>query len=375
MSDTLDLACDLIRRPSVTPIDAGCQALIAERLQRAGFKCESLCFGEVDNLWARHGTDSPLLVFAGHTDVVPPGIRADWDTNPFEPVIRDGRLYGRGAADMKGSLAAMVVAAERFVAEFPEHRGSLAFLITSDEEGLAIDGTRRVVPELTKRGVKIDWCVVGEPSSSETVGDAIRRGRRGSLTGRLAVIGRQGHVAYPDKADNPVHRMLPALDEAVRTEWDEGHPDFPPTSFQIANVYAGAGADNVIPGRAEAQFNFRYAPSTDMESLQEKFTAILERHGLKYELDWHDSGRPFHTPDGDLLDAVIESVKSVTGREPELSTAGGTSDGRFIAPTGAHVVELGPVNATIHQVNENVAVEELAQLTEVHADLLQRLLL
>lgn len=374
MSDSLDLACELIRRPSVTPNDAGCQQLIAERLARAGFECEALRYGEVDNLWARRGTGTPLLVLAGHTDVVPAGIRSDWLTDPFQPEIRDGRLYGRGAADMKGALAAMVVAVEGFVAERPDHAGSLAFLVTSDEEGLAVDGTRRVMETLTARGVNIDWCVVGEPSSATTVGDTIRRGRRGSLTGRLAVLGKQGHVAYPDKTDNPVHRMLPALEEMTRTRWDEGHPDFPPTSFQIANVYAGAGADNVVPGRAEVQFNFRYAPSASMDSLQAQVAAILERHGLRYELEWRDSGRPFHTPEGPLLDAAVRIVREVTGRAPELSTGGGTSDGRFIAPTGAHVVELGPVNATIHQVNEHVGVEELEILTGIYRRLFARLL-
>ena len=375
MSDTLALTRELIRRRSVTPDDAGCQALIAARLAATGFNCETLDYGEVRNLWARLGDAPPLLLLAGHTDVVPPGPLEDWHSDPFEPTEREGLLFGRGAADMKGGLAAMVVACERFLARRPEMNGSLAFLVTSDEEGPARDGTRRVMRTLTERGVTVDWCLVGEPSAKTRVGDSLRRGRRGSLTGRLTVYGRQGHVAYPELADNPVHRMLPALEELAGTRWDEGHEDFPPTSFQIANVQAGTGADNVIPGAARVQFNLRYAPSTTAAELKARIEAVLERHGLRYRLDWHDSGRPFHTPEGTLLDAAAAAVRDVTGETPELSTGGGTSDGRFIAPTGAHVVELGLVNATIHQADECVAVADLDTLTDIYQRLLERLLL
>lgn len=375
MTDLLDLARELIRRPSVTPDDAGCQALLAGRLAAAGFRCESLRYGAVDNLWARRGESAPLLVFAGHTDVVPPGPLDDWATDPFRPEIDDGVLRGRGAADMKGALAAMVVAAERFAREHPDHAGSVGFLITSDEEGLALDGTRRVMETLAARGEQIDWCVVGEPSSLERVGDNLRRGRRGSLTGRLTVLGTQGHVAYPDQADNPIHAALPALAELAATEWDEGYPDFPATSFQVANFIAGTGADNVIPGRAEIQFNLRYSPALAPEDIQAAVASVLEQHAVQYDLDWHDSGRPFHTPDGALLDAVVAAVEERTGTRPALSTGGGTSDGRFIAPTGAHVVELGPVNATIHQANESVHVAELETLGGMYQRVLERLLL
>lgn len=375
MEDILDLARELIRRPSVTPDDAGCQALLAERLAAAGFRCESLQYGAVDNLWARRGEAAPLLVFAGHTDVVPPGPLDDWDTDPFRPEIDGDVLRGRGAADMKGSLAAMIVAAERFIREHTDHAGSIGFLVTSDEEGLALDGTRRLMETLTGRGERIDWCVVGEPSSVERVGDTIRRGRRGSLTGTLTVLGRQGHVAYPEKADNPIHAALPALSELAAMKWDAGYPDFPATSFQIANFTAGTGADNVIPGRAEVQFNLRYSPALTPEDIQTTVTRVLENHAVKYNLDWHDSGRPFHTPDGALLKAVVSAVREHTGSAPALSTGGGTSDGRFIAPTGAHVVELGPVNATIHQANERVHVEELETLGGMYQRVLERLLL
>lgn len=375
MDDIIDLARELIRRPSVTPDDAGCQALLADRLAAAGFGCESLRYGAVDNLWARRGESAPLLVFAGHTDVVPPGPLDDWATDPFRPEIDDGVLRGRGAADMKGSLAAMVVAAERFARGHPDHAGSVGFLITSDEEGLALDGTRRVMETLAARGEQIDWCVVGEPSSLERVGDNLRRGRRGSLTGRLTVLGTQGHVAYPDQADNPIHAALPALAQLAATEWDEGYPDFPATSFQVANFIAGTGADNVIPARAEIQFNLRYSPALAPEDIQATVASVLEQHAVQYDLDWHDSGRPFHTPDGALLDAVVAAVEERTGTRPALSTGGGTSDGRFIAPTGAHVVELGPVNATIHQANESVHVAELETLGGMYQRILERLLL
>lgn len=375
MSDVLDLACELIRRPSVTPDDAGCQDLLAERLAAAGFRCESLRYGAVDNLWARRGEAGPLLVFAGHTDVVPPGPLDDWNTNPFRPEIDAGMLQGRGAADMKGSLAAMICAAEAFAREHPDHGGSIGFLLTSDEEGLALDGTRRVMETLAGRGEHIDWCVVGEPSSVDRAGDTIRRGRRGSITGRLTVLGRQGHVAYPENADNPIHAVLPALAELATMEWDAGYPDFPPTSFQVANFTAGTGADNVIPGRAEVQFNLRYSPALTPENIQATVTRVLESHAVRYDLDWHDSGRPFHTPDGTLLEAVVSAVRAHTGSAPALSTGGGTSDGRFIAPTGAHVVELGPVNATIHQANERVHVEELETLGGMYRRVLEQLLL
>lgn len=375
MSDTLDLACELIRRPSVTPDDAGCQALLAERLAAAGFHCEPMRFGAVDNLWARRGKASPLLAFAGHTDVVPPGPLDDWSTNPFRPEIEDGVLRGRGAADMKGALAAMIVATETFVREHPDHAGSIGFLLTSDEEGLALDGTRRVVETLNRRGENIDWCVVGEPSSVKTPADTVRRGRRGSLTGRLTVLGTQGHVAYPDQANNPIQAALPALAELAAMHWDSGFPDFPATSFQIANFTAGTGADNVIPGRAEIQFNLRYSPALTPEDIQATVTGVLESHALQYHLDWHDSGRPFHTPDGPLLEATVAAIEEHTGARPVLSTGGGTSDGRFIAPTGTHVVELGPVNATIHQANERVAVSELELLGPIYRRILERLLL
>lgn len=374
MDRVIDLACELIRRPSVTPDDAGCQPLLADRLAEAGFACEHLRFGRVDNLWAHRGTGRPLFVFAGHTDVVPPGPREDWERDPFDPEVRDGVLHGRGAADMKGSLAAMVVAAEDFVREHPEHGGSLGFLVTSDEEGLALDGTRRVMETLAGRGQRIDWCLVGEPSSAASLGDTIRRGRRGSLTGRLTVLGTQGHVAYPEKADNPIHAALPALAELAAMRWDEGYPDFPATSFQVANINAGSGADNVIPGRAEVQFNLRYSPALDPDAIQSRVAEVLSRHGVRHLLDWHDSGRPFHTPDGALLDAVTAAVREHTGAEPMLSTGGGTSDGRFIAPAGTHVVELGPVNATIHQANERITTAELEGLVEIFRGILERLL-
>lgn len=375
MNPILDLACELIRRPSVTPDDAGCQALLAERLAASGFHCESMRYGAVDNLWARRGEASPLLVFAGHTDVVPPGPLDDWSRDPFRPDIADGVLHGRGAADMKGSLAAMVVAAEDFVRRHPDHAGSIGFLITSDEEGPALDGTRRVMATLSDRGEAIDWCVVGEPSSLERPGDTVRRGRRGSLTGRLTVLGKQGHVAYPDQAVNPIHAALPALADLVAMQWDAGYPDFPATSFQIANFNAGTGADNVIPGRAEIQFNLRYSPALTPDDIQATVARVLEAHAVRYHLDWHESGRPFHTPDGPFLEAVAAAVEEHTGARPALSTGGGTSDGRFIAPTGTHVAELGPVNATIHQANERVAVSDLELLGPIYRRILERLLL
>lgn len=371
---TLELARELVRRPSVTPDDAGCQALLAERLAPLGFRIEPMPFGAVRNLWARRGGEGPLLCFVGHTDVVPPGPREAWRHDPFEPVVEDGFLYGRGAADMKGSLAAMVTACERFLARQPDHRGSIAFLVTSDEEGPAVDGTVRVVETLAARGERIDWALVGEPTAEREAGDVVKNGRRGSLSGRLRVLGRQGHVAYPDKADNPIHRFAPALAELVAARWDEGNEHFPPTTFQVSNLRAGTGAGNVIPGELEAWFNFRYSTETTAEALRERVEATLARHGLRYELAWEHAGAPFLTPEGELLEAVRAAVAAVTGRAPRLSTSGGTSDGRFIAPTGAQVVELGPCNATIHQVDERVGVDELERLSRMYEAVLERLL-
>ncbi len=372
--NVLDYARALIARPSVTPEDAGCQRLIAEWLAPAGFKPEWMHFGEVENLWLRRGDGGPLFVFAGHTDVVPPGPESAWTTPPFEPVIRDGRLYGRGAADMKGSLAAMVAACRCFVERHPDHRGSIALLLTSDEEGPALNGTVKVVERLQGRGERIDWCLVGEPSCAERLGDTIKNGRRGSLTGHLRVFGKQGHVAYPQLADNPVHRFAPALAELVELEWDQGNDFFPPTSFQIANLHAGTGASNVVPGELEAQFNLRFSTELTPRAIRERVHALLDRHGLRYRLDWTLSGEPFLTAAGRLVEATTAAVEAVTGIRPALSTAGGTSDGRFIAPTGAEVVEFGPVNATIHQVDECVGVHELDRLVQVYLGLLQRLL-
>lgn len=374
MSDTLDLACRLIERPSLTPQDAGCQPLIAERLGALGFRAEPMRFGEVDNLWLRRGASAPLFCFAGHTDVVPPGPAEDWSSEPFVPTLREGRLYGRGAADMKGSIAAMVTAIERFVAAHPGHRGSIALLLTSDEEGPAVNGTVKVVERLQARGERIDWCLVGEPSSSTRVGDTVKNGRRGSLSGRLVVHGRQGHVAYPQLADNPIHRLAPALAELAATQWDQGNAHFPPTTFQVSNIRGGTGATNVIPGQVELLFNFRYSTESPQESLRERVHALLDRHGLRYELDWTLSGEPFLTPRGELVAAACAAIEEVTGHGTELSTAGGTSDGRFIAPTGAQVLELGPPNATIHQVNEHVAVEDLETLSRIYERVLERLL-
>ena len=374
MSKTLELAKELIRRPSVTPDDHGCQQLLAERLEQAGFTNEQLRFGEVDNLWARRGAEAPLFVFAGHTDVVPTGPVEEWDSDPFMPVIRDGYLFGRGAADMKGSIAAMTVACEKFVAEHPDHRGSIAFLITSDEEGPSIDGTVKVIDHLVKRGDKIDWCLVGEPSSVNQTGDMIKNGRRGSLNGKLRIQGKQGHVAYPHLADNPIHRAAPALAELAAVEWDAGNEFFPPTTFQVSNISGGTGAENVIPGVLDIQFNLRFSTESSEDSLKAQVNEILARHGLEYEIYWRLSGQPFLTPAGELVDASREAIRGITGVDTELSTSGGTSDGRFIAPTGAQVVELGPVNATIHQINECVKAEELDTLSIVYGGILTQLL-
>ncbi|MGN6705146.1 MAG: succinyl-diaminopimelate desuccinylase [Rhodanobacter sp.] len=376
MSDVLELACDLIRRRSVTPEDAGCLPLIAARLERAGFRVEHLRYGEVDNLWATHGGAGPTLVFLGHTDVVPSGPEASWQSPPFGPTIRDGRLYGRGAADMKGSVAAMTVALEQFVAAHPAHCGRLGLLLTSDEEGPTnLDGVRRVVEHFRGRGERIDWCVVGEPSSKETLGDLIRVGRRGSLSGTLVVRGMQGHVAYPEKALNPIHAFAPALAELAAERWDEGNDDFPPTSFQVSNLNAGTGANNVIPGELVALINFRYCTASRADDLRARTEAILQRHGLDFALDWNLSGEPFLTPPGGVLrETVVAVCRELCGIDPEQSTGGGTSDGRFIAPLGAEVVELGPVNATIHKVDECVDVAELKQLPAVYRAVCERLL-
>ena len=373
MSTTLDLAMELISRPSVTPNDAGCQDLLEERLAALGFHAEFLHFGEVRNLWARRGERLPLFVFAGHTDVVPTGDEADWSSPPFEPTLRSGRLYGRGAADMKGSLAAMVTACERFVATHPDHRGSLAFLITSDEEGPAVDGTARVMETLSQRGEQIDMCVVGEPSSDRRLGDTVRIGRRGSLNARLTIRGVQGHVAYPEKALNPIHAFAPALLELTSTTWDEGNDHFPRTSFQVSNIRAGTGATNVIPGALELDFNFRFSTELEPEQIQHRVEQILKRYDLDYAIRWQLSGRPFVTSRGPLLDAVATAIASVSPGDIDFSTGGGTSDGRFIAPTGAQVIELGPINATIHQIDECVGVDELDQLSLIYEQLLVEL--
>jgi len=374
MGQTLDLAMELIRRPSITPRDEGCQQLMIERLRPLGFEVHPLRFGEVDNFWARRGTDKPLLAFAGHTDVVPTGPRERWLSDPFTPTIRDGNLYGRGAADMKGSLAAFVVAVERFVATHPRHRGSIALLITSDEEGPSVDGTVKVVDWLERRGDKIDYCLVGEPSSATTLGDTVKNGRRGSLNGRLVVHGVQGHVAYPHLVRNPIHLIAPALAELAATEWDRGNAYFPPTSFQISNVRAGTGAENVVPGTVELLFNFRFSTEQTEQTLKERTEALLQRHGLQFELQWKLSGQPFLTHPGALLEAVQGAVEAELGVKAQATTTGGTSDGRFIAPTGAQVVELGPLNASIHKIDEHVGVEELAALERVYFGVLSRLL-
>ncbi len=371
---TLELCCNLMRRPSVTPEDAGCQALLAERLAAMGFRCTAMPFGEVQNLWAERGSDGPLLVFAGHTDVVPSGPESRWQSPPFEPSIRDGLLYGRGAADMKGSLAAMVTACEAFLAENPTHRGRIGFLVTADEEGPAIDGTVRVVEALARQGTQIDWCLVGEPSSSEVLGDVVKNGRRGSLGATLRIHGVQGHIAYPQLADNPIHRALPALQALTAEVWDQGNEFFPPTSLQISNINGGTGATNVIPGELEVLFNFRFSTEVTDAQLRQRSEAILDRHGLDYSIDWRLSGQPFLTPSGALVEAALASIEEVTGETATLSTAGGTSDGRFIAPTGAQVLELGPVNATIHKVDECVRVDDLPRLARVYQGILTRLL-
>jgi len=374
MSDTLDLTLDLMARNSVTPADGGCQQVMMERLAAAGFAVEPLRYGVVDNFWAKRGTGGPVFCFAGHTDVVPTGPLEAWQSDPFRPTIREGVLYGRGAADMKSGLAAMVTATEAFVRERPQHQGTIAFLVTSDEEGPSVDGTKRVVETLKARGERIDWCVVGEPSSEQELGDTIKIGRRGSLSGRLTVHGVQGHIAYPQLAENPVHSFAPALAELVSRTWDAGNEHFQPTSFQISNFNAGTGAPNVIPGELKARFNLRYGPVQTLAGLQETVEGILRRHGVRYTLEWYVSGEPFFTPAAELSGAAIEAIRKETGKSPRLSTGGGTSDGRFIAPLGAQVVELGVVNATIHKVDECVRVEQIDALHRIYLNVLRTLL-
>lgn len=375
LSPTLTLAFDLLSRRSITPEDAGCQQRLGERLTDCGFNHEWLPFNDTCNSWIRRGTQAPLLVFAGHTDVVPPGDESEWRSAPFTPTIDQGLLTARGAADMKGSLAAFTTACERFILEYPGHKGSIALLITSDEEGDAHDGTVRVVETLEARQEKMDWCLVGEPTSGEQLGDMIKNGRRGSLSGNLTINGVQGHVAYPHRAKNPIHLVAPALTELCAMEWDSGNDFFPATSFQISNINAGTGANNVIPGTLQALFNFRFSTEVTADQLKAQVEALLDRHQLDYELDWHLSGQPFVTQPGALVEAARHAIRSVTGLETELSTSGGTSDGRFIAPTGAQVIELGPVNATIHKVNECVGSDELDQLSAIYQKMLEQLLL
>ncbi|MDW3120649.1 succinyl-diaminopimelate desuccinylase [Vibrio sp. 1974] len=373
-SPVLALAKDLISRQSVTPEDAGCQDLMIERLKALGFEIEVMVFEDTTNFWARRGSEAPLFAFAGHTDVVPAGKLEHWNTHPFEPTIIDGYLHGRGAADMKGSLAAMVVAVERFIAENPDHKGSIGFLITSDEEGPFINGTVRVVETLMERGENIDMCIVGEPSSTEVVGDVVKNGRRGSITGDLTVKGTQGHVAYPHLASNPVHESLLAIHELATTEWDKGNDYFPPTSFQIPNVSAGTGASNVIPGEFHVQFNLRFSTELNSDAIVQRVTETLDKHELDYDLKWTFNGDPFLTDTGALLDAVVAAVAEINDTKPALLTTGGTSDGRFIARMGGQVVELGPVNATIHKVNECVKVDDLEKLTDMYENTLKHLL-
>ena len=374
MNDVLALTCDLIARPSVTPEDAGCQQLIAGRLNAAGFNCEHLRLGEVDNLWATHGSGAPVLVLLGHTDVVPTGPVEAWSSDPFKPEVRDGVLYGRGTADMKGSVAAFVVAAEQFVAAHPNHPGTLAVLLTSDEEGDAIDGVRHVAKLFVERGQGIDWCITGEPSSTAKLGDLLRVGRRGSLSAKLRIKGVQGHVAYPDKACNPIHLAAPALAELTARHWDDGYESFPSTSLQISNINAGTGANNVIPGELQVMFNLRYNPHWNADKLEAEIGALLDRHGLDYDLHWHRSGEPFYTPEGRLRSVAREVLAEFAGAAPEESTGGGTSDARFIAPLGAQCIEVGPVNASIHQVDENVRVADLEALPALYRKLIEKLL-
>ncbi|SES77910.1 succinyldiaminopimelate desuccinylase [Nitrosospira multiformis] len=375
LNDTLALAQMLIARRSPTPFDNGCQEILIDRLEKMGFNIERIRCGEVDNLWARRGTEAPLICFAGHTDVVPTGPLEKWESDPFDPVTRNGRLYGRGAADMKGSIAAFITSIEAFVAEHPDHNGSIALLITSDEEGIAVDGTVRVVEVLKARNELIDYCIVGEPTSVDKLGDMIKNGRRGSLSGTLTVKGIQGHIAYPHLAKNPIHLAAPAIAELANTKWDEGNEYFPPTTWQISNMNGGTGATNVIPGEVTVLFNFRFSTASTIESLKARVHEILDRHNLEYDLQWENSGKPYLTPRGGLVDAVNAAIHTVTGIEPELSTSGGTSDGRFIADICPQVVELGPRNATIHKINEYVEVSDLEQLPQIYQLTMESLLL
>ena len=373
-SPTLELTRDLIKRQSVTPEDAGCQALLIERLAALGFKIEKLNYGKVSNFWARLGSDTPLFTFAGHTDVVPTGPESRWTEHPFAAIERDGYLWGRGSSDMKGSLAAMITASERFLAANPKPKGSFAFLITSDEEGPAVDGTRRVMQTLEQRGEKIDWCLVGEPSSNEQLGDTVKNGRRGSLSAELIIHGKSGHVAYPHRADNPIHRCAAVINTLCYKSWDQGNEFFPPTTFQISNINGGTGAGNVIPGELKLLFNFRFSTEVTPEHLQSEVEKILQQSEFEYELHWTLFGMPFQTARGKLVDATLEAIHAHCGIEAELSTTGGTSDGRFIAPTGAQVVEFGPINASIHKVDEHVKIADLDLLSTIYEDILHRLL-
>ena len=373
MSNTLELAKSFISKPSITPDDLGCQAIMIDRLKKIGFEIHPLKFGDVDNFWAVHGDSGPLFAFAGHTDVVPAGDENAWNTKPFEPTIKDGYLYGRGAADMKGGLASMVTATEKFIKENPNHKGRIAFLITSDEEGVAVNGTVKVMDYLKANEQKIDYCLLGEPSSTSSTGDVIKNGRRGSLNGVLKVNGKQGHVAYPHLAKNPIHLVSPALDDLCNQEWDNGNDYFPATSFQISNMHSGDGVTNVIPGDAQVKFNFRYSTETNKENLQKKVHEILDLYNLDYSIEWSHSGYPFLTPKGALVSACVEAIKKTKGIDTELSTSGGTSDGRFIAQEGTQVVELGPVNATIHQINESVLVQDLDDLSEIYYQVLRNI--
>ncbi len=375
MSEVLDLACDLIARRSITTEDAGCQAMLAARLERSGFRCEHLRYGQTDNLWATHGDGGPVLILLGHTDVVPPGPREAWTSDPFEPEIRDGLLYGRGAADMKASVAAFVVALERFVVAHPGHPGTVGMLLTSDEEGDAIDGVPKVAQLFRERGQRIDWCITGEPSSKAALGDLLRVGRRGTLSATLTVKGVQGHVAYPEKARNPIHQAMPALTELAARRWDEGYENFPPTSFQISNVHAGTGANNVIPGELQVLFNLRYNPTWRAEQLERECESTLAVHGLEYAIRWHRGGEPFYTPEVPLRAAAREVLTAFSGAAPEENTAGGTSDARFIAPLGAHCVEIGPVNASIHKVDEHVSVADIERLPDLYFALIEKMLI
>jgi len=374
MSATLELAKSLISRASVTPDDNGCQTLIIERLEKIGFTIYPLKFGDVDNFWAVHGNNGPIFSFAGHTDVVPAGDDDAWESNPFEPTIKNGMLYGRGAADMKGSLASMVVATENFIEKNPNHNGIIAFLITSDEEGVAINGTAKVMDFLKDNNQKIDFCLVGEPSSTAILGDVIKNGRRGSLNACLRVQGKQGHIAYPLLADNPIHLVTPALNQLCNEQWDNGNDYFPATSFQISNIHSGDKVTNVIPGEVEVMFNFRYSTETTKEELQKRVNDILDSHKLNYFVEWSHSGYPFLTPKGELVSACVDAIEKIKAIKPELSTSGGTSDGRFIAQEGTQVVELGPNNSTIHQVNESVSVQDLEDLSKIYSQVLTNIL-